>query len=332
MECYHMSSNKKNTIIDLFAGAGGLTLGFTQNNFEILDTVEFWQPAVDTYNHNFKKNITVKDITNLNVRQCLQDNYKSKTDLVIGGFPCQGFSMAGRRSKSDERNQLYKYTIDVIARLQPYGFVLENVKGILSFREDDGILVINKIKEMLNKLNYYTEFILVDSSKFGVPQKRERVIFIGCKDKQKVDEVINKLRSFNAPIVTVKQAIGHLEEIKDENIIANHIFSKHSEDMKKRLSNLKEGQSLSKNFSDAFKRISYDKPSPTVKENHGGVHVHPVLPRVLTPRELANLQSFPEDFIFLGTKSSVLKQIGNAVPVKLSFEIAKIVKEIFFNE
>ncbi|UKS54439.1 DNA (cytosine-5-)-methyltransferase [Mycoplasma feriruminatoris] len=327
-----MQPNRKNTIVDLFAGAGGLTLGFTQNDFEILDTVEFWQPAVDTYNYNFKKHITTKDITDLNVRQNLEDNFKNKTNLVIGGFPCQGFSMAGKRSKSDQRNQLYKYTIDVISRLQPYGFVLENVKGILSYKEADGILVIDKIKDMLSKLNYHTEFILLDSSKFGVAQKRERVIFIGCKNKDKVDQVISRLKEFDLPIVTVKQAIGHLEHITNEDIIANHTFSKHSEEMKKRLSDLKEGQSLSKSFSDAFRKISYDKPAPTVKENHGGVHVHPVLPRVLTPRELANLQSFPENFIFLGTKSNVLKQIGNAVPVKLSFEIAKIVKEIFFSE
>ncbi|MDP4040788.1 DNA cytosine methyltransferase [Mycoplasma mycoides] len=327
-----MQTNRKNTIVDLFAGAGGLTLGFTQNDFEILDTIEFWQPAVDTYNYNFKKHIKPKDITDFNVRQNLENDFKNKTSLVIGGFPCQGFSMAGKRNKLDQRNQLYKYTIDVISRLQPYGFVLENVKGILSYKEIDGILVIDKIKQMLNELDYYTECILLDSSKFGVAQKRERVIFIGCKDKNKVNEVIKKLKEFNSPIVTVKQAIGHLEHITSENIIANHIFSKHSNEMKQRLSNLKEGESLSKKFSDAFKRISYDKPSPTVKENHGGVHVHPVLPRVLTPRELANLQSFPEDFIFLGTKSNVLKQIGNAVPVKLSFEIAKIVKEIFFSE
>lgn len=322
----------KRGIIDLFAGAGGLTLGFTQNNFDILDTIEFWQPAVDTYNFNFKKNVVAKDITDSEVRNELESNWKNKTDLVIGGFPCQGFSLAGRRSKDDERNQLYKYTIDVISRLQPYGFVLENVKGILSFRESDNELVVDKIQKMLAKENYYTKFILLDSSNFGVPQKRERVIFIGCKDKEKVDKVISLLSKHKEKIVIVFDAIGHLEKVTDDKEIPNHIFSKHSEEIKERFMKLKEGESLSKSFSDAFRKLSYDKPSPTVKENHGGVHVHPVLPRVLTPRELANLQSFPEDFIFLGTKSNVLKQIGNAVPVKLSYEIAKIVNKVFFNE
>lgn len=319
-------------MVDLFAGAGGLTLGFVQNDFKILDTIEFWKPAVETYNFNFSTNIVPRDITDDDVRNELELKCKNKTNLVIGGFPCQGYSMAGKRDPDDQRNQLYKYTIDVIKRLQPEVFVLENVKGILSFKEKDGKLVINKIINILKEQNYYARYILVDSSKFGVPQKRERVIFIGSKDKNKVDLAIIEIAKHNEKIKTVRDAISHLENQKMDSNIPNHIFSNHTTEMKERLSKLKEGESLYGNYSDAFKRIYYDKPSPTVKENHGGVHVHPVLNRVLTPKELALLQSFPDDFVFQGTKANILKQIGNAVPVKLSYEIAKIIKKVFYGK
>ncbi len=319
-------------MVDLFAGAGALTLGFVQNDFKILDTIEFWKPAVETYNFNFSTNIVPRDITDDDVRNELELKCKNKTNLVIGGFPCQGYSMAGKRDPDDQRNQLYKYTIDVIKRLQPEVFVLENVKGILSFKEKDGELVINKIINILKEQNYYARYILVDSSKFGVPQKRERVIFIGSKDKNKVDLAIIEIAKHNEKIKTVRDAISHLENQKMDSNIPNHIFSNHTTEMKERLSKLKEGESLYGNYSDAFKRIYYDKPSPTVKENHGGVHVHPVLNRVLTPKELALLQSFPDNFVFQGTKANILKQIGNAVPVKLSYEIAKIIKKVFYGK
>lgn len=321
---------KKIKFIDLFAGAGGLTLGFVKNGFEPIETIEFWKPATETYNYNFQTNIKTKDITDSNVRNSLK-KYQNKIDLVIGGFPCQGFSMSGKRDKNDPRNQLYKYTIDVIKKVQPKFFVLENVKGILSFKEKDNVLVITKIKNMLKKNGYYSKLILVDSSKFGVPQKRERVIFIGAKNKykSKVDQCINKIANYKKATVTVESAIKDLETTK-ENIKFNHIFTKHSKEFKKKIHTTKVGESAMKNFSDAFRRIDYKKPSPTVKENHGGVFIHPKFDRVLTPRELARLQSFPDNFIFKGTKSSILKQIGNAVPPMLSYAIANIAKGIFY--
>lgn len=328
-----MQSKEKNEnyfMIDLFAGCGGLTLGFVQNNFIIADTIEFWKPAIETYNYNFKKNVLPKDITDETVRDEIKNKWKNKADIIIGGFPCQGYSMAGKRSVDDSRNQLYKYTIDMIKKIQPKVAILENVKGILSFKEKDGILVTEKILKLLTDIGYYARYTLVDSSKFGVPQKRERVIFVVAKieNKSKVNKAIERINNYNEKLVTVRDAISFLEN--ENETIDNHIFSNHSKTMINKISKLKEGESLYKNYSDAFKRIYYDKPSPTIKENHGGVHIHPKLNRVLTPREMALLQSFPNDFKFLGTKSNILKQIGNAVPVRLSYIIAKIIKETFY--
>ncbi|QDY88353.1 DNA cytosine methyltransferase [Mycoplasma anserisalpingitidis] len=324
-------NNDKLKMIDLFAGAGGLTYGFYKNEFNPIETIEFWEPATKTYNINFKTDVKPLDITDDNVRNHLYNKWRNLTDIVIGGFPCQGFSMAGKRDKEDPRNQLYKYTIDVIDKVQPKCFCLENVKGILSFKEIDGVKVIEKIKKRLEDIGYYSKYILLDASNFGVPQKRERVIFVGAKlkDKDKVNKIIDALSNYKEKIVTVRDAIYDLKD-KDEDKVFSHIFTKHSPEMIDKIRNTEIGKSAMKNFSDAWRKLDYEKPSFTVKENHGGVHLHPELPRVLTPRELARLQSFPDDFLFYGNKSEILKQIGNAVPCKLSLEIAKIVKKHFF--
>lgn len=318
-------------IIDLFAGCGGLTYGFWKNNFNIVETIEHWKPALDTYNFNFNKNETVKDITDPDVISNIEASFKDKIDIVIGGFPCQGYSMAGKRDPNDERNQLYKHTIDVIAKVRPKLFVLENVKGILSFKESDGVLVIDKIINKLSKIGYYSKYILLDASNFGVAQKRERVIFIGSKksNKSSVDRVINMLSNVKNKIRTVYDAIYDLKN-RDEDKNFNHIFTNHTQQMLKKIENTPQGKSVMNGYSDAFRRQYYDKPSTTVKENHGGVHIHPELNRVMTPRELARLQSFPDEFIFSSTKSNILKQIGNAVPPKLSEEIVKIILEVFY--
>lgn len=150
---------------------------------------------------------------------------------------------------------------------------------------------------------------MLNSADYGVAQTRRRVIFIGNR--------IGGTNYHPKPFMEEYKTLG--EEIQrfmdmPENKSINHIFSRHTEDMKKRIMNVPEGMSLYGNYSDAWKKSPWDKPSCTVKENHGGVNLHPKLPRVLTPRELAALQSFPDDFIFKGSKKWQLVQIGNAVP------------------
>lgn len=319
---------KKYKMIDLFSGAGGLTYGFYISGFDPVETIEFWNTAIRTYNKNFKKNVIPSDITNFELRKSIEKKWKNNIDLIIGGFPCQGFSIAGKRNKNDPRNQLYKYTIDIIYRIKPKIFCLENVKGILSYKEIDGIKIIDKIINKLFKIGYYSKYILLDATKFSVPQKRERVIFIGSKisNKKIVDEIIDEIKNINLPLKTTKDAIYDLKD-KPEDKKINHIFTNHSLYMQKKILDTPIEKSAMKNYSDSFRKLNYDKPSYTVKENHGGVHLHPELPRVLTPRELARLQTFPDKFIFEGNKSEILKQIGNAVPCKLSLEIAKIIKK-----
>lgn len=328
------SSKNKIDMIDLFAGAGGLTLGFYQNNFNPKITIEFDKCAIETYNFNFKKNEKPIDITTDEVNLELKKAKKLNNHILIGGFPCQGFSLAGKRNPDDPRNKLYKGVLKFVNETKPRVFVLENVTGIISMNSGSDL---KTILSDFEESGWYLRYTIIDSSHFGVAQKRKRVIFVGADPslKDKVDisiENIEKLKNEKRfKEKNVKDAIEDLMNINEDKEW-NHIFTNHTDKIKNKIINLNEGESLYKNYSDGWRKIYWLKPSPTVKENHGGVHLHPILNRALTPRELARLQSFPDDFIFKGTKSQQLKQIGNAVPVQTANIIAKIIRESFYGE
>ena len=188
--------------------------------------------------------------------------------------------------------------------------------NLSSFREP----VLEKIRRNLLNIGYNTEYKILKAVEFGCPQKRERVIIIGS---------LSGNITYPSPnptiIKTVRDAIEDLEDVP-ENKQLSHIFTKHSYDFILKIKETKEGDSVNPNYKEANYRCIYDRPSPTVKENHGAVLVHPKLHRSMTPRELARLQTFPDDFIFCGSKKAVLMQIGNAVPCKLSESVANHIK------
>ncbi len=304
--------------IDLFSGAGGLSCGLTMAGFTPVASVEIMPEAVATYKYNFveqkgfNENVQTRDIREESVKQELYDSVADKhVHLIVGGFPCQGFSMAGHRVVTDPRNSLYLEMIEIVKRVQPDYVVMENVEGLRSML--DGKVeakIINDYKEA----GYDINVTVLNSADYGVPQIRKRVIFIGNR---------HGLKNYHPkPIYSPENYVTLGEGIKrfmsiPENKQINHIFTRHSEKMMEQIAAVPEGQSLYGNYSDAWKKSPWDKPSCTVKENHGGVNIHPKLPRVLTPRELAALQSFPDDFIFQGSKKWQLVQIGNAVPALL---------------
>ena len=202
-------------------------------------------------------------------------------------------------------------------------------KDIPKFRMNVTDIIINTLKD----LGYNVQMKLLNSANYGVPQKRERVIFIGVRN--------DITKKFEYPIpthnkdgtdgklkwVSVKEAIDDLKDI-DENEGIQQIYTKHSDKFIEKIKNTAIGSAVTKRYSEAFYRCYPDRPSNTVKENHGGVFVHYEKNRVMTPRELARLQSFPDNFIFQGTKSSILIQLGNAVPCGLASAIAKQVKKL----
>ena len=316
------------TFIDLFCGAGGLSKGLEMAGLHGICGCDFFPEAVATYRRNFRHPCIQGDITKQETKNLLYSTIAEKlskcgrdsVDIVAGGFPCQGFSMAGNRVVDDPRNSLYRELVEIVKTLQPKFVVCENVKGLRSML---GGKVEEKILSDFKSIGYDVNVAVLCAADYYTPQKRERVIFIGNR--------IGAANYHPAPMldrssyITVGQAIGDLMTHPCDPAF-NHEPTKHRSDMAERMRVLPEGESLYKGYSDAWKKCPWNEASCTIKENHGGVNVHPKLPRVLTAREMARLQSFPDDFIFLGKKNKLLVQIGNAVPPLLGKAIGLAVR------
>lgn len=323
----HKTDRNGLNFIDLFSGAGGLSCGLVMAGFTPLASVEIMPQAVETYEYNFIKKkkfdekVHTRDIREEAVKQELVDAVKNKkVDLIVGGFPCQGFSLSGYRVVADPRNSLYLEMLDIVKRIQPEFIVMENVEGLRSMLNGK---VEEKIIQDYKKIGYEINVTVLNAADYYTPQTRRRVIFIGNRIGAKNYHPKPMLEEKN--YVSVGQAISKYLNIPEDESI-NHVFTKTSPNMKKRLEAIPVGKSLYNNYSDAWKKVDWDKPSCTVKENHGGVNIHPILSRPMTPRELAALQSFPDDFIFKGSKKWQLVQIGNAVPCLLGKAIGLAVE------
>ncbi len=298
-------------VVSLFSGAGGLDLGFILAGHEIVWANDLYSDAVATYKQNIGNHIIEKDIREVpssDIPDC---------DIVIGGFPCQGFSVANvKRNTHDERNVLYKELLRVIKDKQPRYFLAENVKGILSLNKGKSFeMIINDF----SSLNYNVVYKVLNAADYGVPQTRERVIIVGVrKDLDFVYTYPEPTHSKNAEAgkslwVSVGDALKTLPDPDLPNDIVNHTYSKYK---------------LTFNGYIGHRPVDPNKPAPTVTargDNKGGVVIlpHPNGLRRMTCRELATIQGFPIDFKFIGNNSSIYRQIGNAVPVQLAYHIAK---------
>lgn len=325
----HKKDRSEYNFIDLFSGAGGLSCGMVMAGFNPIASVEIMPQAVETYKYNFiekhkfDEKVETRDICEQEVKDNLYKSVEGKkVDVIVGGFPCQGFSMAGYRVVDDPRNSLYKEMKEIVEKLQPEVVVMENVEGLRS-------MLNGKVEEMIiedyKKIGYDINLTVLNSANYGVPQLRKRVIFIGNRIGK--TNYHPKALYNESNYVTLGEAIEPYMHI-EQNPEINHVFSRHTEEMKARLAAVPEGKSLYKNYSDSWKKSPWDKPSCTIKENHGGTNIHPKLNRCLTARELAALQSFPADFIFKGTKKWQLVQIGNAVPPLLGKAVGLAVKKM----
>lgn len=325
------NKNERNGLnfIDLFSGAGGLSCGLVMAGWTPIGNVEIMEQAVSTYKYNFvdkqgfDENAEIRDIRNPEVKKDLYKSVKDKNiDLIVGGFPCQGFSMAGNRIVTDKRNTLYLDMLEIVEHLRPKVVVMENVPGLRSML---GGKIEEKIINDFEKIGYKINVTILNAADYYTPQTRRRVIFIG--NRIGVENYHPKPILTPDNYITTKDAIADLITM-ESNPLFNHVPTKHSKEMQEKLMAVKEGESLYKNYSDSWKKCPWDKPSCTVKENHGAVNIHPKLPRVLTARELARLQSFPDDFVFQGSKKWQLTQIGNAVPCYLGKAIGLAVEKM----
>jgi DNA (cytosine-5)-methyltransferase 1 len=319
-------STSKLTFVDLFSGAGGISKGFELAGLKGICGMDWFDAAGKTYRKNFHHPFVEGDIKQSSVKKEFYDIIKNKlgkkrVNIVAGGFPCQGFSMSGNRIIDDPRNSLYKEMLDIVINLQPDFVVCENVVGLRS-------MLSGKVEEMIledfKNAGYNMNVTILRAADYYVPQKRDRVIFIGNKLGKKNFHPKPLLKP--ADYKTTGEAIIDLMEMKP-NEKFNHVPTNHRKDMSERMLALEEGKSLYKGYSDAWKKCPWDEPSCTIKENHGGVNIHPKLGRVLTAREMARIQSFPDNFIFEGPKNKQLVQLGNAVPPLLSKAIGLAIRK-----
>lgn len=304
--------------IDLFAGAGGLSLGFEQAGFHKLSDVEILPYAAETLKNNFPNaKHFVGDIANYNV-----SNYTcGKTvHLVIGGPPCQGFSVAGRRNIDDQRNLLFMQFHRIVDEVRPLFFVLENVPGILTL--DKGTFF-QRIINGFEQMGYMVSVKILEAADYGVPQLRTRAIFIGNR--------IGVKNPYPAPQYSIANYKSIDDAIRDlecapRDHATNHEWTRFRESMIEKIHKVPPGGSLYETYADAYKRQRAGQPSMTIKENHGGTHIHYKLDRCLSAREMARIQSFPDDFVFAGTFKQAFIQIGNAVPPLLAKNIALAIR------
>ncbi len=298
-------------VVSLFSGAGGLDLGFIKAGHNIVWANDLYSDAVATYKKNIGNHIVEKDI-----KEIPSDEIPN-CDIVIGGFPCQGFSIANiKRNTKDERNELYKELLRVIKDKQPKFFLAENVKGILSLNKGKTFeMIINDF----SSLNYSVQYKVLNSADYGVPQVRERVIIVGVRNDINFTfhypEPTNSKEGTNGKPkwISVDNALKNLPNPDEPNTIYNHTYSKYK---------------LNFNGYIGHRPLDPNKPAPTVTargDNKGGVVIlpHPNGLRRMTCRELATIQSFPIDFEFIGNNSSIYRQIGNAVPVQMAYYVAR---------
>ncbi|QQD84763.1 DNA (cytosine-5-)-methyltransferase [Jeotgalicoccus sp. ATCC 8456] len=347
----------KYKVLDLFSGAGGFSYGLDSlEEFETLVASDFNLAALQTFSKNFPNAKTIYgDISNPEIKQTIIDESKRlEINMVIGGPPCQGFSNKGKKlGLNDERNYLFLEYLDIIKNLNPEIFIIENVKTMLTAA--DGYFI-KEIQKRINDLGYILNYDVLNSSNYGVPQSRQRAILIAHKFKlipmpenigqiQTVRDAISDLSYLNSgegshvsTYITKSQSDYQIEMRKNSDKLYNHIATKHSELALKKLSlippekgkeYLPESLIGKQKFKTTWSRLEWDKPSPTIDTRFdtpsNGKNSHPYLNRSITPREAARLQSFPDNFEFVGNKTSICTQIGNAVPPLLSRSIGKVI-------
>ncbi|MBO1050886.1 MULTISPECIES: DNA cytosine methyltransferase [unclassified Dolichospermum] len=302
------------TFVDLFCGAGGITQGLFQAGFTPLASVEISQVASATHKKNFPQcHHFCGDIEQFSAQDWLQQIGSPDVNVVVGGPPCQGFSVAGKRDPKDPRNRLFYEFVRVVSEIRPWYVVMENVPGILTIQKGD---VKTAIIEAFESIGYpHISVAILESAAYGVPQIRPRAIFIANRFGMPNPYPQSQLNQ--EEYKPIESAISDLPEYTRISEI-NHEWTKHSQEYMERLAQVPPGGSLYEKYVDAFKRQYPGKPSMTVKENHGGTHIHPYLNRVISAREMARLQTFPDSFIFEGSMKKAMWQIGNAVPPRLA--------------
>jgi len=335
-------------VVDLFSGVGGFSFGFEQSGFRTVLGVDFDDPALQTFRHNHPHADALNlDLAEKGAVDRLKSALKGKAvDVLLAGPPCQGFSLTGPRNLEDPRNQLYMSALETARALKPTAFIIENVPGMKTLY---GGQVLSDVLERIRGMGYSTASGVLTAADFGVPQMRRRLIILAVKGTNlpvTLPEPMLKPRDY----VSCAEAIGDLpsregdlgSEVDDYELgaktgyqrqmrtdsthLCNHVATRHTELVRSVIRlvpeggnyrDLPDGVGTSRRFNEAWTRYHSAKPSRTIDTGHRN-HFHYKWDRVPTIRENARLQSFPDRFVFLGTKTQQNRQVGNAVPPLLA--------------
>ena len=341
--------------VSFFAGCGGLCYGVKAAGFEIVATNELVEDYKKIYKLNFAKaNFLPNDIQEITKEDIDKLIKHGKIDLMVGGPPCQGFSLAGKRDVNDKRNTLFSYYLKIAKQIQPKVILIENVRLLTSMKDPNGSLVSKRILETFEAMGYRSTFFNVNAKDYGVPQHRERVIFIAVrKDLNKSPAVAeikygnsNNLFNVTLPYFTFGDGVSDLEYLESgekSNTDEHHWAVNHPEHVIRWLVDVPEGKSAQDNedeslrppsgYNTTYKRQVWTEPAGTVATTYGMIsgcrNVHPIATRALTTREALRLQSFPDSFKLTGNHGTIRTVIGNAVPPLLGFELAKFIRDFY---
>lgn len=353
-------------VLDIFSGCGGLSFGFHNNNhFNVVAANDIWFTACESYKQNYHNT----KVINKDIKLLTKDDIPDKIDIIIGGPPCQSFSLAGKKNYNDERGQLYKEYGRILEELQPKLFLFENVSNLLNL--DNGQLFY-KIISFFDKLGYRCYSKLLDCSDYGIPTARKRVFLVGIKNPSKDFEFPKQLRTKK---LTVYDAISDLplstteyphltdylesqneyQELMRKNAsndCSYHYVSNYDKQTQERFIYLPPNtgnrfdlpDSLKLNcwkksdnysYKTSFSRLDYNKPSKTLLTQFlnptSNMTIHPTENRTISIREGMRIQSFPDDYHLSGSMRDQAKQIGNSVPPLMSVHLAKSIEEYFTN-
>jgi DNA (cytosine-5)-methyltransferase 1 len=350
--------------IDLFAGCGGLSKGFMDAGFDILVGVDNDNVALDTFRRNHGDAVALyADLSQPKAFDEIEQIIDGRNvDVVIAGPPCQGFSLTGPRDFDDNRNRLYLAVIYAVRRLSPKAFVVENVPGMAALYKGE---IKNEVVRRFTELGYNVLPNVLCAADFGVPQMRKRLVFMGVRQDigyPQFPKPVLHPRNY----VTCSQAISDLpprepvvgnlnwlgkevDEYSSEplteyqrrmrgncNVLYNHVATQHKQFVIDTIAqvpegcnykSLPEGVGESRRFHEAWTRYHSDKPSKTIDTGHRN-HFHYKFNRVPTIRENARLQSFPDCFVFTGTRTQQNRQVGNAVPPLLGYYLGKKLRSV----
>ena len=345
------------TVIDLFSGAGGLSQGFLQAGFKVLAGIDFDEAALKTYAHNIigakalKEDLFQEEIAINNISKELGN---TSLDVIIAGPPCQGFSLTGSRDINDTRNKLYLAVVHAVEYFKPKAFLIENVPGMATlYKGKVKEQIINTFEDIGYNISVTDKPLL--AADYGVPQFRKRMFFVGFRKDLNLEKF-----AFPKPTLDEDSYIGTAAAISDlpslefdlgspiteyeskpksdyqtlmrsgSSKLYNHVGTNHTDEVKWVISQVPEGGNYkdlppgvgdSRKFNEAWTRYHSQRPSKTIDTGHRN-HFHYKWNRVPTVRENARLQSFPDRFEFLGTKTQQNRQVGNAVPPLLGFALA----------